>query len=747
MKTLTKADLLEQIKAGTLDLGHLPSRRLSKTQVVIEVQNKIHVDILSAPLGYSGCNLIDILLHSFTLPAYAVKIGIGEKNRRNQAAYKFFSFLEVSEQLNSADSPNYFVTHPLSFTRWKEHLLAHETSASVWRHMATLLKVLTRTLNQEYGKTSNWPPEVKSAWMLLKSNTPTKPPHEKSPPLGKYLSIPSAVHSENELYMGLRYGTIWLLKKLQAQRSIIFNDPVVAKTIEKYKGSSHSDFTKALAWDIKCSKSEQKNSEIHSLKGTLLAHIQADPLLSEWQCYLLDRARSKLRKPHKDDTHLLSKHLQSELLSRVDHKTGRICKLPLHGETEDSTWQLLKEWIGSTKDLSHMPRYCWWGPDLVTHTALEKLLMVWLLASERAQKSGIEKLTLDSLLFTNTHPKSVQVSTNKQRRATSSTSKSQDTEIVSQIYKERDPPFSVYTGWHQLENNAQTFFTNYNQSNAFLVNAKTQHSGIIVGNQCKHITGSSLPLELIATRGTVWNELFLNESKHSIEAKAFIAIVNNRISEKQKNPNLSSTLSTSPIGQGLVVKQELVNNIDDSLSDIESETAGHNVKTGRNVYKDGFLALGVQELLEPVKSFARRVGDQKIQLAENLAYKMENQKTLVSYSELEKICGIDSSARDQTELLSLLDERDMLTIAGELEINGEILIVETDFTAALMYGYIQHLKENLRPLMESERDGTALKHLSKLIYLDQVFRGFDPSLQEAGRKLADATQFPFPPLS
>lgn len=94
-----------------------------------------------------------------------------------------------------------------------------------------------------------------------------------------------------------------------------------------------------------------------------------------------------------------------------------------------------------------------------------------------------------------------------------------------------------------------------------------------------------------------------------------------------------------------------------------------------------------------------------------------------------------------------LDEQDKITISGEVEINGELLVVESDFTAALMYGYIQHLEASIPEIMLTNRDEAALQYLSKYLYLHQVFRGLDPHIQDAGKLLAEQTEFPFPPLN
>ncbi len=344
-------------------------------------------------------------------------------------------------------------------------------------------------------------------------------------------------------------------------------------------------------------------------------------------------------------------------------------------------------------------------------------------------------------------PKSLQISTLKLRRAINHSSSRHLIDVNTQIYKRNDPPFSVYLNWHKIVKQAHDYFSGHNRHRRFIYPVSTHIAGTISTPTVRNISMAYLPLELLATPGTTWSKTFLKESGNSREAQAFITILASCIKKKRINPRNVVSIPPSCIGQSLVMKKELANNSDSFAIDIESEAMGHSTATGRNVYKDGFSKLDVKEIIEPIRAFARRVGDEKISLAEKIAHEMNTRTRKIDFSELEQLCGVESATKEQKDLFALLDEQDKITISGEVEIKGELLVVESDFTAALMYGYIKHLEASISEIMLTNREASALQYLSKYLYLHQTFRGLDPHIQEAGKLLAEQTEFPFPPLN
>lgn len=267
-------------------------------------------------------------------------------------------------------------------------------------------------------------------------------------------------------------------------------------------------------------------------------------------------------------------------------------------------------------------------------------------------------------------------------------------------------------------------------------------SGVIRQKNQNKIPTAYLPLQLMITPNTVWNKCFLEESQNSREAQAFLKILKEILGQKKRNP-----LPTAVIGQSVVLKKEIHSNHSEKNHSLESESMGHSVSIGKNIYKFGFANLEVEDLIEPVQMFARRVGDEKIALAENISMALNDKAKKISFAELEQICGIHTAIKEQKDLLDILDEKEQLTIAGEININGDLFIVETDFTAAMMFGYIQHLEKHLVEIMGSERIDTALDLLASYLYLFQAFKRLNPKTQQQGKRLSKEIEFPFPPLN
>lgn len=744
-RKFTKHDIIKLIADKRLDMSNLSARRLSTTQVIIEVENQEGVDVLSAPSNYKNSSLVDLLLHSFTLPDYALKSAISEKRRRSSSTMNYFSFIdsyfEASIQENTNTIANHAEVPPESISAWHKHLLATHSESYSWICLNALQKIISRTLTYLHGKISNWPKQVRAIWLALKATTPAKPAHEKKPPLGVYLEISPTVFHNDELFMGFRYGVIWLLQKLNSQRKNIVENSLISGILQRNQRKTLKEFDSSFAWTIK--KNKNASPDRLNLLSEVLRCIQSDVLVTEWQCYSFKQLQPLLG----HDGQLLPYKDQAELLSRYTSEEGSFRTQAKGYGRNDTAWKPLKKWLGTAGSGNSMPRFAWWGSDLVTHLALERLLMVWLLASERAQRSGIEKLTLDALHFSDDRPKSLQISTLKLRRAINPSSSRHLIDVNTQIYKRNDPPFSVYLNWHKTVKHAHDYFSGHNPHRRFIYPLSNQISGVISMPIMENISMAYLPLELLATPGTTWSKTFLKESGNSREAQAFITILASCIKKKRINPRSLVSIPPSCLGQSLVMKKELANNSDSSAIEIESEAMGHSTTTGRNVYKDGFSKLDVKEIIEPVRAFARRVGDEKILLAEKLADQMNSQVRKIEFSELEHLCGIGSATSKQKDLLALLDEQDKITISGEVEVNGELLVVESDFTAALMYGYIEHLEASIPEIMLTNRDEAALQYLSKYLYLHQIFQGLDPHIQQAGKRLAEQTDFPFPPLN
>lgn len=742
------------IATGVIDLSSLTQRRLSQTQVIIEVNNKLKFSVLTIPEYFKDDGLLDTLCHSFTLANYVLEIGVNEQRSRNQAVLSFIKFVSLKYGLESGFYTGKLPYH--CFSDWLDDQQYSTPTHKTWLQLAIIRKILNRTLETRYGKTHQWPLDQKEAWFNLVKNTPSKPRHEKTPPLGKYLGIPHEKFSNKELYMGLRYGVIWLLQKIYRFRELFLTQAIIAEHLTSKAGLTENDLCSSYqGFDDIQFASPKSESEAQLIKVVLATWqvIQTDPLLTEWQSYCWIQHRGCLNSKNSRYKQLITEAQQKLLLSRFVVEQGAILKSSKSYGKKDLLWrefclQHSNSPLLRSSRLRTLTKPCFWGPDWLIHSELENILMVWLLASERAQKSGIERLVFSDINIEGNSAKTLQISTLKMRRMQSSSTPTSTLNVETQIYKQHEPPFEIYSTWLHQEKKAHRALKNYNSQMRFVHRSSQYIAGIFISNVNKSVSIRNLPLELISVEGTVWNKTFLSQAAYDArnEAEAFIAIIQNRIEKKNSQPNSAIAIPVSQIGQSLIVEQQLENNQNYSFSAIESNSMGHNEITGRNVYKDGFASLRVEEIIEPVKDFARKLGNEKMKLAIDLANRLQTTSQVLTMQELEKICGVETSRSHQDSLLSTLDEQNKLIISGEIIGNGRILVVQTDFTAAMMWGYICHLESSINQIINSERSNTALRYLAQLIHLHHTYKRFDDSLQMIGKTLAAELKFPFPPI-
>ncbi|WP_024300124.1 hypothetical protein [Methylomicrobium lacus] len=753
----SREDILRMIAEQHLDPKDLPSRRLSQFQVIIEVPNKSRFDVLTLPAGYEDDALLDLVLYYFTLPDYAIRLNIGPKRLRNNAVKSFLKFLKENQRSylknNTQDGDDLIYLLPsLIFSDWFKHLKNHETPNKTYLFILVMTKMLETALVHRFGKVSTWPGLLKDASIILRESIPRQPQSTKKPPLGRFLGIPESLFSNQELQMGLRYGVIWLMQHFHKFRQAMLSEAVISEALEQTKGCTLNEARKKFEnWNSCLYNSKAPHINLNVVRKVFPAAwkcIQDDPLLAEWQFYCLKKLRPALAPNEFGDVTPFSQKQHQLLLNRFVRADGSIRFNAKGYGPGDKEWFPLKPYLGPAGRGVKIKQPCIWGIEWIVPTLLEELAMQWMLASERAQKSGIKSLTIDSVHKTE-NSSSLQISTLKMRRSKNAHAKRRHTDVESAIYKRRTPPFEIYSNWLNLKKQAQVQLKNHNPKGRYV-------EGLIAGMICQathsQITNTYLPLELISVPGTVWHDTFLSDAgiEASREAQAFIAILQNRVALKRNNPDKHIQLPVGPIGESLVVEIEAESNRSvkiDGIMGVAAEVAGHSEATGRNTYKDGYARIGITEIIEPVRAFARKVGDAKIELAEQIAERLAESNRKVSIEELEKLCGIHSSRIDQTTLLSRLDEQEKLTIAGEILNGNETLIIETDMTAGMMWGYIQHLEGQLPSLLASDREDICTRYLAQLIHYHQVFESFDDKLKQSGRRIAAEIDFPFPSLS
>jgi len=722
----------------SINLEHFPSRRLAGNEVVIEVNNKVRFEKLTVPTVIKTSGIVDTLLNSFTLPEYCLNIGITEKRTRNAAVKSYINF--ICAKYGSYEKPAKRIP-PSSITYWKKLLLSKTSSYQTWNHMSQLLKVLKITLSKSHGKVQNWPLEQKSIYFQLREVTPTKPKHTKRPGLNMYLGIPEEEFSNRELLLGIRHGSMWLLSKMTEIRKTLHKNPLLSDCLSKLSDQRLSDLERSFkGFGHRPHKLSEKQRQILSATWQSIA---SHPLLSEWQCYQWSKIYNTIDNLEPAP---LTKTEQDLLISRcLEGKEATSSSLKGFG-AKDHQWSSLNKLLGRAGRV-HKSFPCFWGTDWFIHTNLERLLMVWLLASERAQKIGIQRLSLNSIHFDGNSSKSLTISTLKARRANVSL-----TNVETNIYRKNEPPFTAYSNWYDQEQFSISTIRDYNPNHLFANAPNEVLAGTVIKNRIKNNTRysrNSLPLLLLSVTGSEWQKKFLSESqKASREAAAFIRILKTFREKRNTQPQSAISLTSSPIGQSLIIERERQNyQGSHQQEEVEANAMGHNLQTAKNIYKDGFVDIGVEALCEPVRHFARSVGDEKFKLAKKLANTLNQRVQGVSLAKLEELCGIKTSQAEQKDLLHALDEQGKLLISGEVVNGNKLLIVETDFSAALMWSYILFLESALPELIETERTQTTTKLVATLIHLHQCYSRLDEKIQLQGKTLAKQMNISFPPIN
>ena len=730
--TISESDLYSLLKSPKFDLTKPVSRRISALQVIAEKPHKNRFTLVTISPRSKNIEVLQILLDSFCSNEYVLQIGLSEKNTRRRAIVNFINFVEST--LGEKIGLNESVLKPLIIDGWQEHLKKTQSTYMAWSLMASVLKVLSRTLEESFGKSINWPTNASAIWGRLKRVTPPKPLHKKTLPIGMHLGISSDKFSNKELLLGLKYGVMWLLNKISEFRSALVQD----SDIEQVKNL----FKKLKASDLKIFPAKVEKEKTNDFATKIYKIILSDPLLSEWQFY----SHTKLRKALETDIKLRYRGNHHLLfIRRYFNETRNVnAGTRLHSrEKPDTEWlQHFGSVLGKTYE-NHKYIPCIWGADLIAHSSLERILMVWLLSAERIQTSGIKKLKLNNAIYSGNFNKQLQLTSSKPRRFPNSV-RVTDNQISSPIYRQNSPIFETLDRWIIQEKKSQKQVHEYNKTNSFISLRSFEITGEIIRQNSDDIVSSYLPLRLLMIEGSEWQKQFISDSGKNAqrEALAFIEIII-KIRNKRKTKKKIS-FPPSCIGQSVIVEKALGN--ERAQSTVESETSGHSLATNRNIYIDRMVQAGVKELIEPLHHFARTIGDEKFAMATQISEHFKSISKKISLEDLEKLCGIKTSKTKIKAMLEQLDEQSKITLAGEIIDNGNLKIVETDMTAALMWGYIKHIESSLDELLLSTREDASLRYIGKLIYLHHTFSRFDETIQYDGKILAKELSFPFPPL-
>ena len=142
----------------------------------------------------------------------------------------------------------------------------------------------------------------------------------------------------------------------------------------------------------------------------------------------------------------------------------------------------------------------------------------------------------------------------------------------------------------------------------------------------------------------------------------------------------------------------------------------------------------------------RRFGAQVGELYEKEALKISKyikSAKVVDMQQVRKILDISNSKDEFEEMLESLDLD--TEIWGGINHQGQTLIVTTEVTAALITGYIAHIKKEL-PSVRLDSEQKASTHRINLEYLSEMLEQFPSHLQQAGKDMIAEFDIPYPSL-
>ncbi|WJV23204.1 MULTISPECIES: hypothetical protein [Pseudomonas] len=720
------------IEEGKIILEAPNTFRISKFEVIVERSEYLY-QILSIPRQLRENPDLPLVLDYFTTKYHWYENPSRTTRVRARGTAKYFlDFLEENyENLLSL---------PQAILRFLSHL-KNNKSPGATRHDAVILrKIFYRAIEEKYPEASKRPKSVSEIIQATNQIQVKSENRKKNPALGRYLGISHKKYTNNQLLNGIRLGAMWLLNKISDYRQRIISLPEVKDAISRCSGLSEIEIEKLYPNYAYTMAAEGRRLTDPAYAQWCL--IQSDPLLTEWHFYNDKKfRRHSLDYGDEESVHLFTEPARDLFIGRyLDHK-HKIVRVSAKGlGQKDIAWRVLRPVYHAAR-LAKRPSTHLWGINWIRHTPIEKLLFVWLLSTERIQSSGIKSMKIPCLEFDEQEkPKTLQLISLKLRKGHSGGIKR--AVVRSQIYKKHHPPFHTYSEWRKTCILAKETIANFNKEGFLIANS----SAALQGNLSTDMRLETYVLfRILITQGTLWQETFLSENDdHLNEARAFIEILRNRIlaPDAQKIPRLPP----DPISQSLVLEKELETNQTELHSEINSRAMGHSVATGRHIYKDGFMAAEVSEIVEPVDAFIRRVGDERFKTALALSSQLAQSSHKISLSELKEISGIDDSALTIEKLIDTLTEKDRLLITGELLHDSQKIIIETDFTAAIMASYIEHLEESLASIITTERTDTCTTLLGELIYLTQTLRSFPAEIKAAGETLRKSLDLKFPPV-
>lgn len=394
----------------------------------------------------------------------------------------------------------------------------------------------------------------------------------------------------------------------------------------------------------------------------------------------------------------------------------------------------------------------------------EIIMITWMLATDRCQPSGQELLTEKDVTITD---KNLQIHFFKGRS---------NKEFQSQIYGASTPVYKAYRDYVQLMSIARKTLSECKIKDALVPLRFNAVNSII----SRLSASSSCGLFLIGIEGSVNRMSYERDPKtgeltdkqrpiidlysqlidrHKLAKDERIAELREKRKsgittenyDKQKRNGKHATLTPGKIANTRVaVDLSRDHSVSDkNMTDLLASLNAHSIETHYNTYKD---KTNDKTIVERSQDFSESLGDLMISDSQKLKELLDKTEIL-SLDEIKITLGIKEpplTTNDQAEIDNLIAEVDKidgfeLGEASEIIGNGKTYVIESEMTAGMIWGYINHIEKHLDGLASDSQE-RALKSLTHMIFLKEVFSRFSKSTQKKGKEWNNKYNMPYAEL-
>ncbi|OUS23818.1 hypothetical protein A9Q99_27715 [Gammaproteobacteria bacterium 45_16_T64] len=703
-------------------------------RIAIECKNGKYylTKFFEAPTGFESCILTLMIIQYFESTKFK-KLSKSSKYNKYNLVMKLFDFVKINYPPNSIPktllNPDYMshlrskgfidtyigysINSIASIFKWAE---SEPNNESFWN--TRLSRILSNKPKFKGGRKGSKPRDTLS---LIYENCP---------------------FNDSELIESLRLVSCWLLNICQSQRSYLLGNENVKMYLDKIIAQDICILEppfRSLPHDS--SAPEKKlHPSLTRLSREAYGSLINSVLESE-DDILVERLFYSSPKHYKN----ISKTLFSEITT--EEMKSEIKKWITNGKVrtmfKDGDYSKGKAGMHSIHSLGFS--------HLLLPSDSEVLAMVWLLASERIQSGGQENLIFEDISFTSS---SVQIHFGKDRSA--------EKLFSTPIYYKTSPVYHAYKDWINLMQKSQHFLKN-NPRKGFILAPKSL--SILNGGR-KIVAGETLQAGLLGVKNSViWNRCLQDVDN----AKPFLYLFNKvlennlKVNEQEAmyesyckkardsnsiKPNRSKYVTTrrSYLAPAFIAQsREAIDNTSlDSNTDetVEARLTAHSLETKKHTYKDRSRS---PERIASAANFAADVGELMVEDAQKIISMLKTTKIL-NLDEAKKILGLKRPSEDINELLQQLDKNILTGLFGEIIEEEKTIIIADKLTAALIYGYMDHIEKEL-PKLKNDNRNRAIHFTVKKEYLNQVIKYFPPEIRSKGKLLSNKHNFPYPNLA